>query len=1183
MAICSKIEKFFAIITLLIGGLLSPASLFAEESQINLSLEERSWIKSHSILKVGNENDWPPFDFAENGKPRGYSIDYLKLAGAKVGLQFEFVNGFTWSQLLDKLRNHELDILPAIMDTPERREFMAFTQHYMVNPTVIVTKDTETSIHSITDLKGHKVAIVKGYYYENSVKSKHPNVEVVSVSGFLEGLEAVVHGDAAAFIGSQIVVHHTITNHFLGGLRVAGRSGIDDVDRFKIRFGVSKGEDVLVSILEKGMNAITQTERQELAARWIGSSTKKKTAVTLTDEENAWVKSHTVKVGVEQWAPIVFADSEGNVQGIAGGFLRMVAKSTGLKFEIITDEWDPLLKGLKNRSIDLLPATYYTNERAGYGLYTEPYFYMREFVYVKDGNQEIKSIHDLADKRIAVVKGYGTIPKIRAEYPNATIVETKDLLASINALLNGDVAGLIEAQMAVEQAIKINSIVGLKGISQKVFKASPVHFFSRIDEPMLQAILQKGLDAVSEVERRTEMGKWISSVETERDKLDLTPAELGWLSRHESIRLGIDSSWPPFEFVDGDGKYAGVSSGYVDAISKRLEVAMEPLRGISWLEAVDKLRKGELDVLPAVAKTPGREAYLNFTKPYITLPMIIATRKDGPLVNELGDLQGRSVGVVKGYASAELLRADNPFLQLVEFTDVASLLDALSIGKVEAVFENLWVITYEIDRLGLDNLKVAAPTPYNIDLSMGVRKDWPELVPILDKALASLSKQENAAIKNAWMAVQVKFGIDMKTILLWAIPTAVGSGLIILVVVVWNRKLGREVKDRIAAEERTRLILESAGEGVFGLNNEGITTFVNPAACHMLGFSPEDLIGQSMHALTHHTYDDGTPYPQEDCHMRAAFVKGEVRHVIDEVMWRQNGTKFPVEYTSTPIEKDGDLLGAVVTFNNISERKRAEQVIADAMAQINASIKYASRIQRSILPDDDMLSAVLTDHFVIWEPRDVVGGDIYWHGAWGDGCIIVLGDCTGHGVPGAFMTIIAVAALERAMSEIKGGDVAKLISCMHQFIQMTLSQHYEGGDSDDGIELGACYFVPDKPQMTYVGARFELLINEGGEISRVKGTKQGMGYRGVPYTQEYEEKLIDLKSEQSFYLASDGLIDQVGGDRKRMFGKKRLRELLLSIQDIPMSEQKEVIYQALLDYQGDEIRRDDVSVIGFSV
>lgn len=135
----------------------------------------------------------------------------------------------------------------------------------------------------------------------------------------------------------------------------------------------------------------------------------------------------------------------------------------------------------------------------------------------------------------------------------------------------------------------------------------------------------------------------------------------------------------------------------------------------------------------------------------------------------------------------------------------------------------------------------------------------------------------------------------------------------------------KEAEERLrAAEERTRLILESAGEGIYGLEPDGRASFVNPAAARMLGYSPEELVGELMHPLVHHSYPDATPYPQENCPMYAAFTDGKARVVTDEVLWRKDGSSFPVEYTSTPTRKDGQLVGAVVVFRDITERKRVE-------------------------------------------------------------------------------------------------------------------------------------------------------------------------------------------------------------------------------------------------------------------
>jgi len=275
--------------------------------------------------------------------------------------------------------------------------------------------------------------------------------------------------------------------------------------------------------------------------------------------------------------------------------------------------------------------------------------------------------------------------------------------------------------------------------------------------------------------------------------------------------------------------------------------------------------------------------------------------------------------------------------------------------------------------------------------------------------------------------------------------------------------------------------------------------------------------------------------------------------------------------------------GVIITYTDITERKKAENRLVNAYDIISGSIDYAARIQRSVLPDEKTFSSRFTDHFIMWEPRDVVGGDIYWNRAWGKGRLVILGDCTGHGVPGAFMTLIATGGLNNALLEVPEGEVANLMQRIHQQVQLTLGQHKDRAESDDGMELGICYFSPDMDELIFVGARFELYQVKSGEVEVIKGTKSGIGYSGIPFDQSFDEHKITEFRDVSFYMSSDGLVDQIGGEKSRMFGKKRFRQLLADINANPMAEQKSAIEHALVNYQGIQRRRDDIAVIGFKI
>jgi two-component system, sensor histidine kinase and response regulator len=162
----------------------------------------------------------------------------------------------------------------------------------------------------------------------------------------------------------------------------------------------------------------------------------------------------------------------------------------------------------------------------------------------------------------------------------------------------------------------------------------------------------------------------------------------------------------------------------------------------------------------------------------------------------------------------------------------------------------------------------------------------------------------------------------------------------------WTQEQAEELQAQqeslVAAEERTRLILDSAGEGIFGIDMDGRMTFVNPATCRMLGFSAEEMLGQRPHPMFHQYRPDGSEYPREECPMYKAHVHGVASRVDDEVLWRKDGSSFPVEYGATPIVKDGALMGAVVSFSDITERKRSEEALRVAMQKAEEATQMKS-------------------------------------------------------------------------------------------------------------------------------------------------------------------------------------------------------------------------------------------------
>ncbi|MDF1745573.1 MAG: SpoIIE family protein phosphatase, partial [Gimesia sp.] len=278
----------------------------------------------------------------------------------------------------------------------------------------------------------------------------------------------------------------------------------------------------------------------------------------------------------------------------------------------------------------------------------------------------------------------------------------------------------------------------------------------------------------------------------------------------------------------------------------------------------------------------------------------------------------------------------------------------------------------------------------------------------------------------------------------------------------------------------------------------------------------------------------------------------------------------------------GVLFALGIIFLAVLVRQTQKQ-ISDAYALVSSSIDYAQHIQRSILPANEQFASTFDAHFIIWEPRDKVGGDFYALFDWGKGSLVVLADCTGHGVPGAFMSLIAMSSIETALDEVKPGDVATLVQRIHQRVRATTGRNRSLVDADDGLELGAMYIDEDKKEASFCGARFSVFVSDPKKenfVYEIKGSRKGIGYESTPDTFDFSSHPIELTKSTQIYMTTDGYIDQVGGDFRRMFGKKRFMDLLRQIRKSSVDDQKEIILRNLKDYQGNETRRDDVSMLG---
>ncbi|OUS81712.1 bifunctional diguanylate cyclase/phosphodiesterase [Pseudomonas putida] len=411
--------------------------------------------------------------------------------------------------------------------------------------------------------------------------------------------------------------------------------------------------------------------------------------------------------------------------------------------------------------------------------------------------------------------------------------------------------------------------------------------------------------------------------------LTLTDEENAWLAAHPQLKLGVDASWPPFEFRDQEGRYQGLAADYIAMIQQRLGVTFKPVEPSSWTEVLAQARESRIDLLPGIMSTPERQAFLAFTRPYLDFPIVILAHKGGAQPRKLADLYGLKIAVVENYAPHELLRTHHPDLNLVALPNVSSTLQALATDQVDAVVGDLASSIWSLRQLKLDGLYVSGETPYRYQLAMGVPRDKSVLVGILDKVMADMSSSEISQIQQHWVGNVVDQRMFWSDLLVYGLPTVLLLMAVLAVVIRINRRLSSEISRRIALEQELRSseyhyrgLVESLSAIAWEADANDFTySYVSPHAEDLLGYPLSDWLRPGFWRSILHPED--ALWAQAYCDSETAAGRD---HSLDYRVIRADGQPLWIRNIVSMIEHGHQpvMRGLMI---DISETKRTEDAL----------------------------------------------------------------------------------------------------------------------------------------------------------------------------------------------------------------------------------------------------------------
>jgi serine phosphatase RsbU (regulator of sigma subunit) len=247
-----------------------------------------------------------------------------------------------------------------------------------------------------------------------------------------------------------------------------------------------------------------------------------------------------------------------------------------------------------------------------------------------------------------------------------------------------------------------------------------------------------------------------------------------------------------------------------------------------------------------------------------------------------------------------------------------------------------------------------------------------------------------------------------------------------------------------------------------------------------------------------------------------------------------------------------------------------------------ASLRYAQMIQRALMPNPAILKGKLKDFFILFLPRDIVSGDFYYAYQNKQKMCIAAGDCTGHGVPGALMSILGISFLNEIMQADVNMNANRMLNLMREKIMKALHQTGNCRDAQDSIDIGLCMIDCENGKLQYSGANRPLIMIREGELTEIRPDKMTLGIAPVKEA-SFTNNIIDTKPGDSFYLFSDGYADQFGEITDKKFKYKHFKRMVHSFEELPMSQQKQHLENAFNEWKGKCQQVDDVLVLGFQL
>ena len=487
------------------------AALNDDETHVDLTEEEIKWIADHPDITLGFTVHYMPMVIVDQeGRLYGFIPDYLKLINQKLGMNIRLVLTDSASDMVELIKNKSIDGMPACRPLKEWNRLLDFSQPYMKSYLYMYTRSENANRYRrLTSLRGKRVGYLNREIQVKNLLATQKDLNIIPLQSMEAMAEALLGDEVDAVIGSvSLEFWRQQTNHT--GFKVTAVIPNSESD---VVFATRKDWPELVTLLNKGMAAISMAEKQRLFSLWFGlTPTSEEIPTALTGTEKAWLKAHPViRVGADpHWEPVEYVDERGHFQGISADYLKRLGEILGVRFEVATKlSWQEALEAGKQGRLDMFSSMRKTPERATYLEFTDTFISMPIVIFSGPDLAYVGNMKELAYKKVAIIDGYAIHELLRKNHPNIQLVPCANIIEAINRLTRGEVSAYIGNILTTSHYLAGHHISRIRVVGKTPYSYDQAMAVTK-QNAILRDILQKALLTIPESEHTAIYQRWVS-------------------------------------------------------------------------------------------------------------------------------------------------------------------------------------------------------------------------------------------------------------------------------------------------------------------------------------------------------------------------------------------------------------------------------------------------------------------------------------------------------------------------------------------------------------------------------------------------------------------------------------------------------------------------------------------------